>query len=83
MIWPLEMPRRQKLALNLVFSFGVVVVAAAGMRTKHAVALGTDYDSTWYVRRETSLMRRLTNLKQGRILGILLDDARVEPSNHL
>jgi hypothetical protein len=50
MIWPLEMPRRQKLALNLVFSFGIVVVAAAGMRTKHAVALGTDYDSTWYVR---------------------------------
>jgi hypothetical protein len=49
MIWPLEMPRRQKLALNLVFSFGIVVVAAAGMRTKHAVALGTDYDSTWYV----------------------------------
>lgn len=47
MIWPLEMPRRQKLALNLVFSFGIVVVAAAGLRTKHAVALGNDYDSTW------------------------------------
>jgi hypothetical protein len=50
MIWPLDIPRRQKLALNLVFSFGVVVVAAASMRTKHAIALGTDYDSTWYVR---------------------------------
>ena len=49
MIWPLEMPRRQKLALNLVFSFGIVVVAAAGLRTKHAVELGTNYDSTWYV----------------------------------
>lgn len=49
MIWPLEMPKRQKLALNMVFSFGIVVVAAAALRTKHAVALGTDYDSTWYV----------------------------------
>jgi hypothetical protein len=47
MIWPLDMPRRQKIALNLVFSFGVVVVIAAGLRTKHAVALGSDYDSTW------------------------------------
>jgi hypothetical protein len=49
MIWPLEMPRRQKLALNMVFSFGIVVVAAAALRTKHAVELGTNYDSTWYV----------------------------------
>ena len=47
MIWPLEMPKRQKIALNMVFSFGVIVVVAAGLRTKHAVALGSDYDSTW------------------------------------
>jgi hypothetical protein len=47
MIWPLDMPRRQKLALNMVFSFGIVVVVAAGLRTKHAVALGTNTDSTW------------------------------------
>lgn len=47
MIWPLDMPRRQKIALNFVFSFGIVVVVAAGLRTKHAIALGSDYDSTW------------------------------------
>jgi hypothetical protein len=54
MIWPLEMPRRQKLALNMVFSFGIVVVAAAALRTKHAVELGTNYDSTWYVPSRTA-----------------------------
>ena len=49
MIWPLDMPKRQKIALNMVFSFGIVVVAAAALRTKHAVELGTNYDSTWCV----------------------------------
>jgi len=49
MTWPLEMPRRQKIALNMVFSVGVIVVVAACFRTKHAVDLGSDYDSTWYV----------------------------------
>lgn len=47
MIWPLQMPRRQKIALNIVFSFGMIVVIAAGLRTKHSIKLGTDYDSTW------------------------------------
>lgn len=47
MIWPLEMPRRQKIALNMVFSFGIVVVAAAACRTYFSSQLGKDYDSTW------------------------------------
>lgn len=47
MIWPLEMPRRQKIALNMVFSFGIIVVVAAACRTHFSSQLGKDYDSTW------------------------------------
>lgn len=47
MIWPLDMPRRQKIALNLIFSFGIVVVVAAALRTHFSSQLGKDYDSTW------------------------------------
>lgn len=47
MIWPLDMPKRQKFALNIIFSFGIIVIVAAGFRTAHSIKLGTDTDSTW------------------------------------
>jgi hypothetical protein len=83
MTWPLEMPRRQKIALNMVFSIGIIVVIAACFRTKHAVDLGSDYDSTWYVPTSKVNVTILTDSTQGWILGLLLDATRVEPGDHL
>lgn len=37
MTWKLQMPRRQKIALNAVFSLGLVVVAACGVRTYYTI----------------------------------------------
>ena len=45
----LAIPWRQKLALNLVFCTGIVVVAASAARTWALTKLGTTADVTWYV----------------------------------
>ncbi|TKA81182.1 hypothetical protein B0A55_02624 [Friedmanniomyces simplex] len=42
-----EAPKRQKLALNAVFSLGLIVVAAACVRTYYIYKLGVEYDITW------------------------------------
>ncbi len=39
--------KRQKLALNAVFSLGLIVVAAGCVRTYYIYQLGVDYDVTW------------------------------------
>ncbi|KAH9826755.1 hypothetical protein Tdes44962_MAKER03298 [Teratosphaeria destructans] len=42
-----DAPRRQKVALNVIFSLGLLVVAAAAARTYYLSLLGIDYDLTW------------------------------------
>ncbi|KAK3075912.1 hypothetical protein LTR53_000341 [Teratosphaeriaceae sp. CCFEE 6253] len=42
-----EAPKRQKMALNAVFSLGLLVVAAGCARTYYIYQLGVDYDITW------------------------------------
>lgn len=42
-----ETDRRKKLALNAVFSLGLLVVAAGSVRTYYLARLGTGYDITW------------------------------------
>ncbi|KAF2769944.1 hypothetical protein EJ03DRAFT_361580, partial [Teratosphaeria nubilosa] len=42
-----DAPKRQKVALNILFSLGLLVVAAAGARTYYLALLGIDYDLTW------------------------------------
>ncbi|WPG97432.1 Hypothetical protein R9X50_00020700 [Acrodontium crateriforme] len=47
MTWHFEAPIGQKLALNAVFSLGLLVVAAGSARTYYLWALGRSYDTTW------------------------------------
>ncbi|KAK3110209.1 hypothetical protein LTR53_015732 [Teratosphaeriaceae sp. CCFEE 6253] len=42
-----EAPKRQKMALNAVFSLGLLVVAAGCARTYYIYQLGVDYDIIW------------------------------------
>ncbi|KAK0252515.1 hypothetical protein B0A54_05774 [Friedmanniomyces endolithicus] len=42
-----EASKRQKLALNAIFSLGLIVVAAGCVRTYYIYQLGVDYDMTW------------------------------------
>lgn len=42
-----DAPRRQKVALNIVFSLSLVVVAAGSVRTYYLNKLGHEYDVTW------------------------------------
>ena len=43
----LQMARRQKLQLNILFGLGLVVAAVAAGRTGVLVKLGSDYDLSW------------------------------------
>ena len=43
----LKATRRQKIALNVVFSFGFLVVGAGVARTYYLERLGTHWDITW------------------------------------
>ncbi|KAK6428193.1 hypothetical protein LTR95_015667 [Oleoguttula sp. CCFEE 5521] len=43
----LDAPRRQKIALNIVFSLGLVVVFTGAMRTYYLTRLGREGDLTW------------------------------------
>ena len=47
MLWPLDMPSRQKIGLNCIFASGLVTVVAAGFRTNSLINLGRKYDSSW------------------------------------
>lgn len=42
-----DIDRRKKIALNAVFSLGLLVVAAGAIRTYFLTKLGYDYDITW------------------------------------
>lgn len=42
-----DAPRRQKVALNLVFSIGLFVVASGSVRTYYLYKLGINWDITW------------------------------------
>jgi hypothetical protein len=42
-----DAPRRQKIALNLIFSLGLLVVAAGSVRTYYLEELGHSVDLTW------------------------------------
>ena len=42
-----DIDRRKKIALNAVFSLGLLVVAAGAIRTYYLTKLGYDYDITW------------------------------------
>jgi hypothetical protein len=44
MLWHLECPRRQKIALNVIFCLGLVVVAAGSARTYYLDKIGRHYD---------------------------------------
>ena len=43
-----DIDRRKKIALNAVFSLGLLVVAAGAIRTWYLTKLGYDYDITWF-----------------------------------
>ncbi|OQO12576.1 hypothetical protein B0A48_02038 [Cryoendolithus antarcticus] len=43
----LDAPRRQKIALNIIFSLGLVVVFTGAMRTYYLTRLGREGDLTW------------------------------------
>jgi len=45
----LDVSRKQKIGLNMIFGCSMVVIVAAGFRTSALVALGHQYDSTWFV----------------------------------
>lgn len=47
MTWNLEMPRKQKIGLNAIFSVGIVSIIAAGLRTRTLVKMGEESDLTW------------------------------------
>jgi len=42
-----DAPRRQKVALNIVFCLSLTVVAAGSVRTYYLNKLGYDYDGSW------------------------------------
>nr|POE71378.1 hypothetical protein CFP56_62473 [Quercus suber] len=47
MLWNFECPRRQKIALNFMFSIGLVVVAVGSVRTYYLYQLGYTGDPSW------------------------------------
>ncbi|KAK6441222.1 hypothetical protein LTR95_002551 [Oleoguttula sp. CCFEE 5521] len=47
MLWPLELPKRQKLGLIAIFATSTLTIIAAGMRTHALINLGRDYDVSW------------------------------------
>ena len=47
MMWHFEMDKRKKIALNAIFSLGLIVVGAGAARTYYLTKLGTGYDITW------------------------------------
>lgn len=47
MLWHFDAPRRQKIALNIVFCFGLLVVAAGAVRTYYFNGLAYTLDETW------------------------------------
>lgn len=47
MLWNFEAPRRQKIALNALFSLGLLIVACGSVRTYYLHQLGTSRDLTW------------------------------------
>lgn len=47
MLRSFDAPRRQKIALNLIFSLGLLVVAAGSVRTYYLEKLGHSLDLTW------------------------------------
>jgi hypothetical protein len=44
---PLQMARRQKMQLNILFGLGLIVAVVSAGRTWVMVRFGTDYDLTW------------------------------------
>ena len=42
-----DAPRRQKIALNIIFCLGLTVVAAGAVRTYYLTRLGYDFDGSW------------------------------------
>lgn len=42
-----DAPRRQKIALNVIFCLSLTVVAAGSVRTYYLTKLGNDYDGSW------------------------------------
>lgn len=47
MLWNLDTPRRQKIALNFLFSLGLLVAAAGAVRTYYLHKVGFSPDLTW------------------------------------
>lgn len=47
MLYNFEAPRRQKIALNIIFSLGLLVVAAGSVRTYYLSKVGHSLDLTW------------------------------------
>lgn len=47
MLWKFEAPRRQKIALNVIFCLGLLVTAAGSVRTFYLHQLGHSTDLTW------------------------------------
>ncbi|KAK5173751.1 uncharacterized protein LTR77_002432 [Saxophila tyrrhenica] len=44
-----DLPRRQKIALNLIFCLGLLVVGASGVRTYYLWQVGIDSDVSWMI----------------------------------
>ncbi|KAK3671716.1 hypothetical protein LTR78_008449 [Recurvomyces mirabilis] len=49
MVWSISLPKRQKFALLIVFSLGLVVVAASGVRTYYLYEVGHNSDVSWMI----------------------------------
>lgn len=47
MLYKFDAPRRQKIALNVIFSLGLLVVAAGSVRTYYLEKIGHSVDLTW------------------------------------
>jgi hypothetical protein len=47
MLWPIQMPSRQKMALNALFAAGSITVVAAAFRTKALIEMGKSSDLAW------------------------------------
>lgn len=47
-IWRLQMPTRQKIAISLMFLIAILAIASASIRLYYSVKLSTSTDTTWY-----------------------------------
>lgn len=47
--WHFSVPRAQKIALNIIFCLGLLVVAASGVRTYYLMITGHDSDVSWNI----------------------------------